>query len=85
MIVTCTFVPSLPDELTIRVGESLRLLEEYEDEWCLVQRVGKPDAEKGVIPRFCLQERTEIMASLPKHKKGAASLGTAHVAGGFRH
>lgn len=70
MVVTCTFVPSLADELAIKVGETLRLVEEYEDEWCLVQRVGKPDAEKGVIPRFCLQERPEIVASLPKHKKG---------------
>lgn len=69
MVVTCTFVPSLADELAIKVGETLRLVEEYEDEWCLVQRIGKLDAEKGVIPRFCLQERPEIVASLPKHKK----------------
>lgn len=66
MVVTCTFVPSLADELPIRLGETVRLLEEYEDEWCLCQRVGKSDAEKGVIPRFCLQERQDVIASLRK-------------------
>ncbi|TCD68470.1 hypothetical protein EIP91_010756 [Steccherinum ochraceum] len=75
MIVTCTFIPSLPDEMLIKVGETLRLIEEYEDEWCLVQRVGKVDLEKGVIPRFCLQERPEIVAR-PTHKKGGSSAAT---------
>ncbi|KAL6300183.1 hypothetical protein BKA93DRAFT_541326 [Sparassis latifolia] len=48
-----TFVPSLSDELSIRLGETLRMLEEYEDGWCLVQRISAPD-EKGVIPQFCV-------------------------------
>lgn len=56
MVVASTYVPSLPDELPIAVGEPLRMLEEYEDEWCLVQRIGKADEERGVVPRFCLQE-----------------------------
>lgn len=66
MIVVCAFVPSLSDELPIRVGEPLRLVEEYEDEWCLVQRVGGPDADRGVIPRFCLQD-VPAMQSARKH------------------
>jgi hypothetical protein len=36
------------------------MIEEYEDEWCLVQRVGRTD-QRGVIPRFCLIERQEII------------------------
>jgi len=56
MAVVCTFTPSLADELAISIGEPLVLIEEYEDEWCLVQRAGKSDAERGVVPRFCLQE-----------------------------
>ncbi|GJE96412.1 hypothetical protein PsYK624_126090 [Phanerochaete sordida] len=55
MVVACTFVPSLPDELHVAVGEPLRMLEEYEDEWCLAQRVGA-DGARGVVPRFCLQD-----------------------------
>ena len=56
MIVACTFIPSLSDELTVKIGEPLMMIEEYEDEWCLVQRVGTGAFERGVVPRFCLQE-----------------------------
>ena len=59
MIVSSTFVPSLDDELTVRPGELLMMHEEYEDQWCLVQRVGSRSAERGVVPRFCLQEAPE--------------------------
>ena len=75
MAVACTFVPSLPDELRVRVGEPLRMLEEYEDEWCLVQRVGKADAERGVVPRFCLQEVPHAQpAPAPKRSSPASAL-----------
>jgi len=65
MTVANAFDPSMEDELCVAVGETLRLLEEYEDEWCLAQRVGRIDAEKGVIPRFCLMERPEVVPSHP--------------------
>ncbi|KAI0005908.1 hypothetical protein BJV74DRAFT_5162 [Russula compacta] len=61
MLVTTSFEPTLDDELRLRTGETLRLIKEFEDEWCLVQRVGPPDAEKGVVPRFCLTERPRII------------------------
>ncbi|KAH9928876.1 uncharacterized protein B0H18DRAFT_1117697 [Fomitopsis serialis] len=57
MFVQSTFKPSLADELPIKVGEKLKMLEEYEDEWCLVQRIGG-DVQKGVVPRFCLREQS---------------------------
>ncbi|KAK1224306.1 fus1 actin binding activity protein [Marasmius sp. AFHP31] len=58
MDVTETFTPSLVlGEMLIHIGDTIRMVEEYDDEWCLVQRVGKPDAPKGVVPRFCLTER----------------------------
>jgi hypothetical protein len=63
MTVGNAFDPSMDDELRVTCGETIRLLEEYEDEWCLVQRVGRIDAEKGVIPRFCLVERPEVVPS----------------------
>ncbi|EMD38230.1 hypothetical protein CERSUDRAFT_93761 [Gelatoporia subvermispora B] len=59
MVVDNTFQPNLPDELTIHVGETLQMMAEYEDEWCLVQRVGGLGGELGVIPRFCLRECSE--------------------------
>ncbi|KAI0062352.1 hypothetical protein BV25DRAFT_677088 [Artomyces pyxidatus] len=61
MIVSTAFTPSRDDELAARAGETLRMLEEFEDQWCLVQRVGRSDAEKGVIPRFCLTERPSVV------------------------
>jgi hypothetical protein len=58
MTVVTAFIPNLADELSIEIGEPVRMLDEYRDGWCLVQRVGKvdSDAPKGVVPRFCLNE-----------------------------
>jgi hypothetical protein len=60
MLVATSFHPTRDDELAVRAGETLRLLKEFEDEWCLVQRVGHPDADKGVVPRFCLIDRPSV-------------------------
>ncbi|OBZ69182.1 hypothetical protein A0H81_10959 [Grifola frondosa] len=76
MTVEHTFVPTLADELSIKIGETLRMLEEYEDEWCLVQRLA--DGEKGVVPRFCVRERPEIGAALAKHKRTPSSVVNAY-------
>jgi hypothetical protein len=65
MLVTSSFQRTRPDELGLSIGETLRLIKEFEDEWCLVQRVGRPDAEKGVVPRFCLEERPRIIKNRP--------------------
>lgn len=67
MLVEHTFIPSLADELAIKVGEVLNMLEEYEDEWCLVERIGSRAGERGVVPRFCLKERPR------GHKRGQSS------------
>ncbi|CDO70013.1 hypothetical protein BN946_scf184354.g15 [Trametes cinnabarina] len=77
MLVEHTFIPSLADELTIKVGETLRMLEEYEDEWCLVERLGSRSGERGVVPRFCLKERPR-----GHHKRGASSTGASSVRSG---
>ncbi|KIJ44304.1 hypothetical protein M422DRAFT_252311 [Sphaerobolus stellatus SS14] len=67
VVVESSFQTTLHDELTIKVGETLRLLEEYEDEWCLVQRVGSRNAEKGVVPRFCVVDKPDM----PSTRRGA--------------
>jgi hypothetical protein len=71
MNVTATYVPQMSDELIIKPGEIVRMIEEYEDEWCLIQRVGRSQAEKGVCPRFCLSERQEI---IPRKKARPSKL-----------
>ncbi|KAG7089907.1 hypothetical protein E1B28_011540 [Marasmius oreades] len=57
MSVINTFTPSLEDEMLIHIGDTIHMIEEYTDGWCLAQRIGKADAPRGVIPRFCLVER----------------------------
>ncbi|KAG5644227.1 hypothetical protein DXG03_008822 [Asterophora parasitica] len=68
MSVGTTFTPTLDDELTIKLGDTVRMLEEFRDGWCLVQRVGRIDAPKGAVPRFCLQERRGVIPILPSRK-----------------
>jgi len=54
-IVKRTFIPSLPDELSISTGESVRVLASYDDGWGLCEKVSNP-GEKGVVPLECLGE-----------------------------
>jgi len=61
MTVERSFDPSMEDELSVTVGETVCLLEEYEDEWCLVQRMGRMNADKGVVPSLCLMERPQVV------------------------
>ncbi|KAI0340039.1 hypothetical protein BDW22DRAFT_1315858, partial [Trametopsis cervina] len=53
-VVRCTFVPNLPDELSITAGESIRVLSEYDDGWALC---ANERGEQGVVPLECLQQR----------------------------
>jgi hypothetical protein len=69
MTVINTFHPSLADELPIKLGDCVRLIEEYHDGWCLVQHVGKADAPRGVVPRFCLVDRQSAVTKPTKSRK----------------
>ncbi|KAF8832445.1 hypothetical protein HHX47_DHR1001539 [Lentinula edodes] len=62
MYVINTFHPSLDDELPVRIGDCVRLIEEYHDGWCLVQHVSNADSPRGVVPRFCLVDRQSAPA-----------------------
>jgi Variant SH3 domain len=60
MNVVALFTPNLPDELNVKVGDTVRIIEEYKDGWCFVQFSGEKDAPKGVVPLVCLQERARL-------------------------
>ncbi len=50
------FDPVLPDELVVSVGETLTLVQQHDDGWCIVGRdsVFKPgEVELGAIPSWC--------------------------------
>lgn len=70
MVVAALYVPSLSDELPIRLGETIRMIEEYEDQWCLVQRVQGRSDERGVVPRFCLTERKDVTSRTVQRGSG---------------
>ncbi|KAL0946493.1 hypothetical protein HGRIS_012711 [Hohenbuehelia grisea] len=49
--VVSTFIPTLPDELSISLGDTVRVLAEYDDGWALcASMIG----EKGMVPLECL-------------------------------
>lgn len=50
------FDPVLPDELVVSLGETLTLVQQHDDGWCIVGRdsVFKPgEVELGAIPAWC--------------------------------
>ncbi|KAF5390159.1 hypothetical protein D9757_002921 [Collybiopsis confluens] len=49
--VRCTFVPNLPDELSIVNGEELDVLQEYDDGWAFCSN---SRGERGMVPVECL-------------------------------
>ncbi|KAI5122208.1 hypothetical protein M0805_002697 [Coniferiporia weirii] len=60
VIVVQLYKPSMDDELDVRRGEVLWMTEEFRDGWCAVERLDGVDsgAERGVIPRFCVADRS---------------------------
>lgn len=57
-IVKRTFVPSLPDELSISNGDQVRVLSAYDDGWALCEKVGS--GERGVVPQECLEDTQSL-------------------------
>ena len=53
-LVKCTFIPTLPDELSITTGETVRIVAEYDDGWSLCAKAG---GEQGMVPIECLDLR----------------------------
>ncbi|KAJ3750386.1 hypothetical protein DFH05DRAFT_1409835 [Lentinula detonsa] len=51
-----TFVPNLPDELTVLNGEMLDILQEYDDGWVLCSN---SKGETGMVPLECLTSKSE--------------------------
>ncbi|PFH51686.1 hypothetical protein AMATHDRAFT_103751, partial [Amanita thiersii Skay4041] len=45
------FEPTLPDELRLSIGETMRVLAEYDDGWGLCENA---KGERGMIPLECL-------------------------------
>ncbi|THH28404.1 hypothetical protein EUX98_g5784 [Antrodiella citrinella] len=57
--VKCTFIPTLPDELSITTGELVRVLGEFDDGWALCANTRN---DQGVVPLECL-DRSQLRHS----------------------
>ncbi|KZV96220.1 hypothetical protein EXIGLDRAFT_733783 [Exidia glandulosa HHB12029] len=54
--VVSPFDSTMPDELPVAVGETLRVIEVYEDDWCLAERIGRKKG-RGILPQNCVSEK----------------------------
>jgi hypothetical protein len=75
-VVKRTFVPSLPDELSISNGDQVRVLSAYDDGWALCEKVST--GEKGVVPQECLETANQPSsgASANQPSSGASATGS---------
>ncbi|KIM62023.1 hypothetical protein SCLCIDRAFT_120249, partial [Scleroderma citrinum Foug A] len=53
--IKCSFVPTLPDELSISTGERVRVINRFDDGWALCENGG---GEQGMVPQECLEQIT---------------------------
>jgi hypothetical protein len=61
--VICTYITNLPDELPIKIGDTIRVVAEYDDGWGLCTNSA---GEQGMVPLECLQ-----MGATPKRPAGS--------------
>ncbi|GJJ75841.1 hypothetical protein EMPS_08199 [Entomortierella parvispora] len=52
--VVATYTPALADEIEIGLGDSVTILQEYDDGWCMGVNNSKGGV-KGVFPRHCVE------------------------------
>ncbi|KAI7824318.1 hypothetical protein BC939DRAFT_387450, partial [Gamsiella multidivaricata] len=52
--VVATYTPALADEIEIGLGDSVTILQEFDDGWCMGVNNTRGGA-KGVFPRHCVE------------------------------
>ena len=74
--VVCAFIPSLPDELTIFVGETLHVLAGYEDGWSLCMDCR---GKRGMVPNECLDKSPSSIGLLPPNNDFRVSKNSTRI------
>ncbi|KAK0209031.1 hypothetical protein DFS33DRAFT_496783 [Desarmillaria ectypa] len=66
-----TFVPSLYDELSVSIGDRVKVLEVFDDGWAMVEKIpegngkgNEVDLEPGLIPIDCLRMTSDTLPHL---------------------
>ncbi|ODA76252.1 hypothetical protein RJ55_08097 [Drechmeria coniospora] len=62
------FNPSLDDEMSLKAGDLVRLIHEYDDGWALAIRLDR--SQQGVVPRTCLSTRPVKQRAPPGGRVG---------------
>lgn len=80
--VRSTFIPTLPDELSISTGEVIRIQAAYDDGWALCSNAR---GEMGMVPLECLDRGSASQEEAREYKKLArvSSLAAAKPYGGY--
>jgi len=73
-VVVSTFIPALPDELSITAKETLRILSVYDDGWAYCANAR---GEAGMVPMECLARRG-VQRSMGTRSR-ASSLGPSQI------
>jgi len=77
-----TFIPTLPDELSISTGEVIRIHDEYDDGWVLCSNARN---EMGMVPLECLDRGSLASEAVREYKKlGRVSSLAANPYGGYQ-
>ncbi|KAA1469222.1 hypothetical protein DENSPDRAFT_834796 [Dentipellis sp. KUC8613] len=61
-LVRVTFIPSMPDELSIEPGETIRIAAVYDDGWALCANA---QGQQGMVPLECLEGGGGHFAGMP--------------------
>jgi len=81
-IIRCTFIPSLPDELSITTGETVTIVNEYDDGWALCANVR---GEQGMVPVECLAKDAATPRAPEADWKNAQRASSLIVRDGVRY
>jgi hypothetical protein len=81
-IIRCTFIPTLPDELSITTGETVTVVNEYDDGWALCANVR---GEQGMVPLECLAKDAATPRAPESDWKNAQRASSLIVGGGGRY
>ncbi|KAF7300440.1 SH3 domain-containing protein [Mycena chlorophos] len=72
-LVRYEFIPSLPDELSIVTGETVRIVAEYDDGWALCANAKN---DQGMVPLECLDRSGS--GGVPRNSRRGSSLGARY-------
>ncbi|EIW81228.1 hypothetical protein CONPUDRAFT_56438 [Coniophora puteana RWD-64-598 SS2] len=74
------FTPSMEDELTVKPGDTVRIIKVFDDGWTFVEKLGanpaeRSERERGLIPVDCLREAGQPLPTFISEKRVSSYAG----------